>query len=384
MSVSRVLSFFLLILFSCQTGSRENRHSYFPNGSQGINTEIRYAEGFSVSEVNGIKKLSVFNPWQKAKDISFCYYLLKNNQALPPGLSENEIIRVPVQSIVCLSTTHIGFIEILGETNKITAVAGSRYISSAALRNRINAGLVKDIGYDQNLNYELLVSLKPGLVMVYGIGSETTGYLNKLRELGIKVIFNAEYLERTPLGKAEWIKFVGHLFQKEEKAEAIFESIENEYQSLTALAAVAENRPNVLINLPWRGNWHMAGGDSFFARMIKDAGGRYLWEENTDRESFPADIESVFQRARIADVWINTGTAATIEDILAEDQRLQRIKPILSGRVYNNNGKLSESGGNDYWEKGIVEPQVILKDLIHIFHPGLIPDHRLVYYTPVQ
>lgn len=380
----RSIPVLLILIISCRTGSHENRQSFLTDDAHSVTTEIRHAEGFSISGINGVKRLSVYNPWQRAKGISFDYYLVEKGQTPPAGVSESEIIRLPLRSVVCLSTTHIGFIEILNETEKITAVAGSRYVSSAAIQKGIQEGTVKDIGYDQNLNFEILVSLKPDLVMVYGIGSETTGYLNKLRELGIKVIFNAEYLERTPLGKAEWVKFVGCLFQKEEEAEAIFEKIENEYQSLTALAAESEVRPNVLINLPWKGTWYMAGGDSFFARMIHDAGGRYIWEDNTDRESFPVDIETVFQKARNADVWINTGTASSISAVLSEDPRLQNLNPVFSGRVYNNNGKMSENGGNDYWEKGIVEPQVILKDLIHIFHPHLLPEHRLVYYTPVH
>lgn len=295
-----------------------------------------------------------------------------------------QIIYVPVENIVCLSTTHIGFIDILGKTGKISGIAGGRFISNSNVLERLEKGLIKDIGFDQNLNYELLVQLNPDVVMAYGIGPETTGYLNKLKDLGLRVIFNAEYLETTPLGKAEWLIFTGYLFQKEQLAKELFREIEKEYNSLIQIASKASYNPEILINIPWKGTWYMPGGNSSLARMIKDAGGNYLWSDSEANTSFPVDIESVFRRAKNANIWINTGNALTTNDILSEDSRLKFIKPLINKRVYNNNALLGPTGGNDYWEKGIIEPHVILKDLIHIFHPNLLPEHQLVYYRKLN
>jgi iron complex transport system substrate-binding protein len=381
--------YFVLILFmvafsSCKRKHGELRFRDISELNEIAGIEIKHAKGFSVSEINGITRLSVLDPWQGARNISYDYYLIEKGQSPPPGISPLQVIKVPVQNIVCLSTTHIGFIDLLGETEKIIAIAGGNYVSNPLVIERLESGLIKDIGYDQNLNYEMLVKLKPDVVMVYGIGSETTGYLNKLKELGIKVIFNAEYLEETALGKAEWLKFTAYLFQKKDLAEELFSEIEREYFSLRELTSKIPNRPGILINLPWKGSWHMAGGKSFFAEMIRDAGGSYLWEENTAKESFPVDIEIVFQRAKQADIWLNAGNANSINDILAEDSRLKVLSPLKAKRVFNNNARLSSLGGNDYWEKGITEPQVILKDLIHIIHPELLPSHQLVYYKKLD
>lgn len=386
MPVHRIFLFLILFLLfsSCKSGKnhREIIPVSFEDNFQSI--EVAHAKGFSISNWNGITRLTVQNPWQGAKDVSYHYYLIEKGFKPPQEIDPAEIIYVPIESIVCLSTTHIGFIEAIGEIEKITGIAGSQYISNSMLRERQKNGLVKDVGYDQGLNYEALLKMKPDVVMVYGVGSETSSYVTKLKDLGFKVVFNAEYLEETPLAKAEWVKFVAGLFQKDELANDLFNSIQEEYDTLTQIASGADSKPGILINLPWKGTWHMAGGNSFFARMIKDAGGKYLWEENEASESFPIDIESVFQRAVHADIWLNTGAANTLNDILAEDDRLKYLAPFSNGRVFNNNARINAFGGNDYWERGIMEPHVILRDLIHIFHPELLPVHNLVYYKQLR
>ncbi len=346
--------------------------------------ELNHAERFRIKTGNGYTRITVLSPWQGANDIYLDYYLVERGNTPPPGIPSMQIIYVPVENIVCLSTTHIGFIDILGKTGKISGIAGGRFISNSNVLERLEKGLIKDIGFDQNLNYELLVQLNPDVVMAYGIGPETTGYLNKLKDLGLRVIFNAEYLETTPLGKAEWLIFTGYLFQKEQLAKELFREIEKEYNSLIQIASKASYNPEILINIPWKGTWYMPGGNSSLARMIKDAGGNYLWSDSEANTSFPVDIESVFRRAKNANIWINTGNALTTNDILSEDSRLKFIKPLINKRVYNNNARLGPTGGNDYWEKGIIEPHVILKDLIHIFHPNLLPEHQLVYYRKLN
>jgi iron complex transport system substrate-binding protein len=386
MPVHRIFLFLsLLLVFSCCESGKNHTGNISGSFEENFqNIEAEYAKGFTLSKWNGITRITAQNPWQGAKKISYHYYLVEKSIIPPPQIDSSQIIFVPIESIVCLSTTHIGFIESIGELGKITGIAGSQYVSSSLLNERVKNGLVRDVGYDQGLNYEALVKMKPDVVMVYGVGFENSSYVNKLKDLGFKVVFNAEYLEETPLAKAEWIKYVATLFQKDELANDLFKSIQEEYDSLTQIASYAENRPGVLINMPWKGTWYMAGGHSFFSRMIQDAGGKYLWEENESIESFPIDIENVFRRAVQADIWINTGAANTLKDIIAEDNRLKSLPPFKNKKVFNNNARLNTYGGNDYWERGIMEPHVILRDLIHIFHPDLLPDHELVYYKQLR
>jgi iron complex transport system substrate-binding protein len=377
-----ILSLWCLVL-SCSTGGidstkhteHDSSYKFIPN---------RHAQGFHIRKTADLTTLSVFNPWQGARDIKKDVFLIAREAPAPEGIDPLDLIRVPVESIVCLSTTHIGYVSRLGEAGKITGIAGARYISDETVRKGLENGFIKDLGYDQNLDYESLVKLRPDLVMVYGVGPETTAYALRIRELGIPILFIAEYLESTALGKAEWIRLVGELFAQSELADSLFEEMEKEYLSLKKLAVQRDSRPSVLINLPWKGTWHMAGGQSFFAGLIEDAGGHYLWKENAQRESFPVSMEVVFQKALHADVWLNPGTANSLNDILRDEPRVKALKPILTKNVFNNNARLTDLGGNDYWESGIVNPHLILRDLIQMFHPGLLPETQLVYFKKLE
>ena len=163
-----------------------------------------------------------------------------------------------------------------------------------------------------------------------------------------------------------------------------FSEIEKEYNKLKQKAQNINNKPVVLSSLPWKDVWYIPGGNSFQARLIEDAGGDYLWKNNESHESIPLSIETVFSEAQNADIWINTGTADSNKQILGVDQRFENFKSLKNKQIFNNNNKLSVNGGNDYWETGIVQPHIILKDMIKIFHPELLPNYNLYYYKHLK
>ena len=140
----------------------------------------------------------------------------------------------------------------------------------------------------------------------------------------------------------------------------------------------------ILSGLPWKGAWYVPGGKSFAAQFIKDAGGSYLWDENRSTEALPLDLEMVYEKALKADCWINPGAASSIKDILQVDKRLGGLDVIKTGMVFNNNAVVNINGGNDYWESGVTNPHLILKDLVKIFHPELLPDHNFIYYKKLE
>jgi iron complex transport system substrate-binding protein len=208
--------------------------------------------------------------------------------------------------------------------------------------------------------------------------------LEKLKELGVPVVFCGEYLEPHPLGKAEWIRFFSLFFNLEASADAFFQRIDSAYSQLANIAATADNAPGVLIGLPWKDTWYMAGGRSFAARLIEDAGGDFLWRENNSTQAIPLDLESVYIRAVNASVWINPGAANSLEDIGRLDERFMDLEVVKNAQVFNNNLRSSPEGGNDYWESGTVRPDLVLADLISVFHPDLLADHSLVYYRQLK
>ena len=342
------------------------------------------AGGFDITDHGSYRVINVYDPWQGARGEVFTYILADRNEELPAGIPAGTVIRTPVASVICMSTTHVAMLDKLGKTEAISAVSGTRLVFSPHLRKRIENGEVPDIGYDTNLDYEKIVEINPDVVLAYGVDAGSSAWLDRLPGLGITVVMIGEYLEATPLAQAGWLKIVAHLFDRQELAGNILADIEEQYLKLARLAADAGSRPVVMTGLPWRNSWFVSGGRSHFASLATDAGGRYLWEGNTGRQNFPVDIESVLSRGQEADFWINTGTATSAADIVAGDPRLGMLPPFIKGNIYNNNARVNRYGGNDYWESGIVNPHIILGDLISIMHPGLIPDHELVYYRKLE
>jgi len=343
----------------------------------------KYARGFMTEIHDNYTKVTIHNPWEKAENISIEYILIDKNTSLPDSFREKKIIRTPVERIVCLSTTHLAFLEILNETGSVAGISGIKYISSPEIRNRFKKGKIPDVGYGQNLNYELLVNQKPDLVMAYALGSEVTAYSQKLNELGIPVVIIAEYLEETPLGKAEWIKFVGHLFGKEQESIEFFNQLEKKYLELRELTSDVSDKPGIMTGMPHKDAWWVPGGNSYLANLIADAGGHYIGKKNTSHESYVISFENALVWGTQADIWINTGNLTSKKEILAVDQRFNNFRVFREGKIFNNIKRLSPEGGNDFWESGTVNPHLILRDLINAFHPGLTDD-EMIYYKEIK
>jgi len=363
----------------------DNRESRLKSGTiRSGKTEIIYAKGFDIEDYDGYRMIRIFDPWQKLDGKNITYLLVNKDSALPESIEYDIRINIPVQRVICMSTTHVAMIGALGKLETIKGISGKQYINNEKIINGILEGKIKDVGYEQNLNYELILSLNPDLIIMYGVTGEVTGVLNRLTSLDIPVMLNAEYLETVPLAKMEWIKLIACLYNELELASDIFQEAETRYNELASLTEGINVKPEVLSGLPWKNTWWIPGGQSFAAAFIQDAGGKYIWEDDSSREAIPLDIETVYDCASQADIWINSGDARTLNDILNTDQRLQYFRPYIEKRIYNNNARLNPSGGNDYWESGVINPHIILKDLIHVFHPEIFPDHQLVYYKKLE
>jgi iron complex transport system substrate-binding protein len=374
---------FLIILFLIAISCKSNLKRYEKKADLGI--DVKYAERFDIQQKNGYKILIIKNPWQGAVNISQSYYLVKVGAIIPPGVDSANIIRTPVKSIICMSTTYLSMISVLHAEETIAGVSGSDFVYDPVLIRRIDNKQIADVGYENNLNKELVIQLSPDLVMVYGVGSESAGYLNKLKELGIKVVFNADYLENNPLGKAEWIKVFGALYDKENEADSIFNSVSDQYNEIKLL--VEKNikvKPSVLLGLPWKDTWFISPGNSFISKLISDAGGEYLWKDTESEISMPYGIENVFIRAINADCWLNAGSANSRNEIVGIDNRLRELRSFKSGNIFNNNNRVTKKGGNDYWESGNMNPQIVLKDIASVLHPDLFPGYNLFYYRKLE
>ncbi len=375
---------FVVLSLSCIFGCLSEPKSKITSGKSGGIRQPAEASGFTIQNFGAVKKLTVIDPWQKSSNNQFEYYLAEKGKFMPEDLKGKQVYSIPVKKVICLSTTHIGFLDALGELSSISGLSGSAYLSNTELLKGVNENRIRDVGYEQGLNYELILQLKPDVVFAYGVGAEINAQINKLHDLGIPVVLVGEYLEESPLAKAEWIKFFGAFYGKEELADTIYEKVKNNYQAIRTSVANVKNRPEVLTGLPFKDTWWIAGGQSNLAVLIKDAGGNFLWKENTSSEAFTVSLEEVFLKAAKADFWINCGRVNNLGELMAFDQRFSALPVVKKSMVYNNNLRSASDGGNDYWESGVIHPDLILSDLVKIFHPELAAAREFNYYKEVK
>jgi len=338
---------------------------------------LKYATGFNVNELQpGIYHVEILRPYKNAQE-SISYYLVPEGHTFSSPDPDAKIIRTPVERIICTSTTHIPLLDYLDETQALVGFPTPDYISSPAMRSHIRQGNVTDLGIDQSMNTELALSLEPDVIMAYALSGNNAAN-RKLSELGIPVLINAEYLEEHPLGRAEWIKLAGLLFNKVEMGDSLFQKIESEYLTLASGTDTVSAKPSAFSGILYGDTWFMPGGNNNASRIMQDAGINYLWKDNKETGFLEVSFESVLNRAQNADLWIGVASFKTRTGLLQEDERYGLFDAIRSGDVYSYAG---EGDRNPYLELGYLRPDLILSDLINIAHPHLLQDSSMHFYT---
>lgn len=345
---------------------------------------LDYALGFAVEYHPHYKVVTVNTPW-KAADRSFQYLLVQCGAPIPEGFDQAQLIEIPIDSVVSLSTTHLPHLDLLNQVDALIGVGQFNSVNTPSVRHKIDQGELKEFNAGNQLNLEQLVVAQPDLVMTFATGNAETDQYSRLMQAGIPVALVAEYLEESPLGRAEWLKFTALFFNQEAQAQEAFATIAADYETMVQLAQTETQRPTVFTGFSYDGTWYMPGGNSYVAQLLHDAGADYLWAEIDQAGSIPMDFEAVYNRAATADFWVNVSQDwQTQQDAIAADPRYGEFTALQQNQVFNNNARLNDSGGNDYWESGTVNPHWVLADLIKIFHPELLPDHRWRYYQPLQ
>ncbi|CAN5824206.1 ABC transporter substrate-binding protein [soil metagenome] len=351
---------------------------YFPE-----KTKPTYTDGFSVEYHNNYKVVTVKTPWQGAKE-PLQYALVQCGTPAPTAFKKEQIIEVPVKRFVSMSTTYLPFLDELNLLDRLVGLDDATYVNNEKVAKLAADGKLKMIGFGAKVNVEQALDLNPDLIMTYAMGAADSDAHPLLIEAGLKVVVNAEWLDTSPLGRAEWGKFLALFFKREVAADAMFAKTATAYEKLVAQAATVKTKPTVFTDTDYQGTWYVAGGQSFGAHFLADAGATYLWADDTSSGSSPLAFEAVFDKAKDADVWLNTGFLSSLNDLKAADARYADFAAFKQGNVWNNNVRANANGGNDYYESAIAHPDVVLADLIKILHPELLPDHKLVYYQQLK
>lgn len=345
----------------------------------------RHAERFEVEYHGHYKVVRVTEPWQEASG-GLRYLLVQCGAPVPEGYDGFEVIEVPVRSVITTSTTELPHIVHLGLTERLLGHDEFDYVNSPDVRRRIESGAMIEVGSAPAINVELVVATGAELLLIDSFGDPGLDLLGKLREVGVPVALAPSFLETTPLGRAEWIRYTALFFNREQAAEEAFAEVERRYSSLAEAvrSRVTDEAPTVFTGAPLGEIWHVPGGESFFAHLLADAGGRYLWADDPSTGSLPLSIESVYERAHDAELWLHPSTLASLDEVRAFDERFADVAAFRAGNVWNNDARRNPAGGNDYWETGTARPDLVLADLVEIFHPGLLEGHDLVFHRRLE
>ncbi|MEO9964599.1 MAG: ABC transporter substrate-binding protein [Reichenbachiella sp.] len=343
---------------------------------------IKHAQRFQIIEKEGYSVISIDKPWQgSSAPIKYLLY----EDSLPAVLKSDPSyvkVKIPVQRVVCNLTTQLAFMEELGVQNRLIGFAQTQYIYSPDLAKDVEAGRIREVGPDGSLDIESILDLNPDIVLAFNASGENR-QLQKLQELGLTVVMNAGYMETSILGRFEWIKFLGRLTGKYEEASEIFDQKTIIYDSLTQLV-VGKDSPSVITGTLYGGTWFMPAGDNYGANLIHTAGGNYLWSKNETSGWLSMDFESVFEKGYDADYWIGAASYTSLDQLMEADERYAEFEAFKNGNVYSYMARVNESGANDYFESGAVNPEKLLADHIKILHPELLPDYELYYYMKLQ
>ena len=344
-----------------------------------IPSTIKYAKGFDIINEKGTKKLLIKSPYQNSKEL-FSYQILnKDKKGARKDLIDQEIL-VPINRIVVTSTTHIPMIELLNEEASIVGFPNSNYISSEKTRHLIDKGNITEIGKESSLNTEILLDLHPELVVGFGVSSADKT-LTSIQKAGINVIYNGDWLEETPLGRAEWIKFFGVLFDKEKQADSIFKIIETDYLAVKKLALKSGEKATILSGaIMSKDIWNLPAGKSFEAQFLQDANLNYLWKDTKGKGSLSLSFESVFDKAATADFWISPGYFTSKKQLLESNNLYTKFKPFQNDQIYTSTTKKGITGGVIYYELAPTRPDLVLKDIVKITKPDLLPDYTLTFF----
>lgn len=363
----------VILLYACTNDINQN--------TDGEVIKNKYAKGFEVSKIDEGFILKVFNNLGSGEAITY-NYLLSSKSDSESG--NNEIIHIPVSKVVCLSTTHCAFISQLDKSLSIKGISGLNYIYDDEIRELILNKHISEVGYDNQTNIEEIISLNPDVVFAFGIDNSGMSSYQKLSEIGIPVVYVGDFYETSPLGRTEWIKFFSCFYDNFDYACEYFDSVENNYIEIKDnIADKKTNEPEILLNLPWKGTWWVPGAKSYFANFIKDAGGIYKMVEGNENGSIPLTVEEVFANSQNADIWLNPNQITRKSEITDIESRLIDFKALKNAKIFNNNRRVNMYGGNDFYESGILHPDLILKDLGIIFHELGNPT-ELYYYQEIK
>lgn len=368
-----VLALVLAILgcTACQPGRQQSA-----TAEPGDTICLRYARNLVMVQHDGYLEATMRNPWDSTQLLH--RYIIRQTEdiasALPAEAAGATIVCAPLRRAAVFTSVHCALLQELGCPDAIGGICELEYIHLPFVHEGVACGRIANLGNGMSPDLERVIQLQPDALLPTPF--ENSGGYGRLTRLGIPIVECADYMERSPLGRAEWIRFYGRLFGRAREADSLFESIERRYLDLRRLAETASTRPRLICEVPKSGYWYLPGGESTMGQLYRDAGADYLFSDLRGAGSVAMSIERVLDRAMTADVWIikNNGVL-TRRQIVAD---CPTLRPIDAQMWF------CDIGSNNYYEETPFHPERLLEDIISLLHPelGLRPEKS--YFRPME
>lgn len=339
---------------------------------------IHYAKGFQVLRTADYTQVSIRNPWDTLKTLHN-YILVDKDKPLPANLPQGTLVRTPVHRVSVYTSVHCGVLARLGVKEQIVGVCEPEYIDLDFIREGLADGSVSNLGMASSPNVEQILEIAPEIILTSPF--ENSGY-GQVEKTGIPLVECADYMESTPLGRAEWIRLHALFYGKEAYADSLFEEIVQSYLAVKELAAGVTRRPTVLTDTKYGSVWYVPGGQSYIAHFFRDAGADLFRKDDPQSGSSPLSVETVFEEAHNADFWLikyNRAADFTYETLKKEDSFYGEFDAFKNRHIF-----VCNTSDASYYEELPIHPDYLLKDLVWIFHPELLPGYEPRYYKKMQ
>lgn len=326
-----------------------------------------------LTDTIGVRKAEVYDPFNRTQVLAR-YYLVKDSTTATP--SDGVRIVVPLRRLATTSATHIGFLQALGRTDRVVAIATPHLVYNLPQQP------TTDIGEDINLRTEPLLLAHPDalLISAYGQNMQSLGHIE---EAGIPVVYLTEWREQSPLARMAWVRFVGELVGEEARADSLIHAVSEAYHAEVQAAAQVTQRRQIMSGASFRGTWYVPSGSTYMGQLFRDAGADYAYAANTSDNSIPLNMEQALQVFSHADVWVGCN-AKSLSELKQIDEKQTWLPPYQTGEVYNFYRRQNATGGNDFWETGVVHPEYILRDLRFALYPETMQGYEPVFLEKVK
>lgn len=360
----------ILALGACRSNNRSHTTTFDRVG-------VDEAKLISISHENGFTKVDIVNPWDTTK-LLHTYILVPRDSEIPKELPEGTVVRTPIQSVLVYSSVHSSVIAELGCLSAVKGVCDAQYFNDTIISQGLADGSIIDCGNSMQPTVEKVIEMKPDAILLSPYQDATYGQIERLN---IPIIECADYMEFTPLGRAEWIKFYGELLGKRDAADSVYNQVVKNYNKVKDLVSSRKlNRPIVLTENVISGIWNVPGGESYMARFIKDAGGNYPWASDKNTGSLTLDFNQVLAKAQNADYWlIKSPAIRTLADLKASYSLNDKFKAYKTGNVY-----VCDTNTSHFFDRFPFHPEVLLMEYFKIFHPEEPIDYELQFFGKIK